>query len=61
MLQERKKKAKQAKERRDSGKKGKDKTPEPEWPPRRKHHKAPPSPRSKYVTPVGYSHRVSHA
>ncbi|KAL1938981.1 hypothetical protein VTO73DRAFT_11134 [Trametes versicolor] len=47
MLQERKKKAKQAKERRDSGKKGKDKTPEPEWPPRRKHHKAPPSPRSK--------------
>ncbi|KAI0370889.1 P-loop containing nucleoside triphosphate hydrolase protein [Pilatotrama ljubarskyi] len=45
---ERKKKAKQTKERRGSGKKGqKDKSPEPEWPPRRKHHKAPPSPRSK--------------
>ncbi|KAH9856351.1 P-loop containing nucleoside triphosphate hydrolase protein [Lenzites betulinus] len=47
MLQK-KKKAKQAKARRTSGQKGqKDKAPEPEWPPRRKHHKAPPSPRSK--------------
>ncbi|KAI0830128.1 P-loop containing nucleoside triphosphate hydrolase protein [Trametes gibbosa] len=48
MLQEKKKKAKQAKERREYGKKGqKDKAPESEWPPRRKHHKAPPSPRTK--------------
>ncbi|KAI8972582.1 P-loop containing nucleoside triphosphate hydrolase protein [Trametes punicea] len=42
---QRKKKAKEAKERRGSGKK--DKSPEPEWPPKRRHHKAPPSPRSK--------------
>ncbi|KAI0744759.1 P-loop containing nucleoside triphosphate hydrolase protein [Earliella scabrosa] len=34
---------KKAKQRRQSGKK----SPEPEWPPRRKHHKPPPSPRSK--------------
>ncbi|KAI0668887.1 P-loop containing nucleoside triphosphate hydrolase protein [Trametes maxima] len=49
MMQERKKKAKQVKQRRDSAKgKGKeDKPPEPEWPPRRRHHKAPPSPGSK--------------
>ncbi|KAH9893907.1 P-loop containing nucleoside triphosphate hydrolase protein [Cubamyces lactineus] len=47
MLQERKKKAKEAKERRESGKGKKDKSPVPNWPPKRSHHKAPPSPRSK--------------
>ncbi|KAI0742679.1 P-loop containing nucleoside triphosphate hydrolase protein [Daedaleopsis nitida] len=44
LLEEKKKAAKKAKQRRQSGK---EKTPEPEWPPRRRHHKRPLSPRSK--------------
>lgn len=44
LIQEKEEEAKKAKKQRDSAK---DKSPEPEWPPRRRHHKRPPSPRSK--------------